>query len=159
MAAITFTPDSNLTSEFERIIARLRKPSPVNREVIADAIRESIAENFRRESGDGAEWPQLAAMTVAQRQEHGYPGEHPMLVRSGSLLDSLTNPNNADHIEKLTATNESLDVEIGSLDSRVIALDRGLGNVPARPFLALDEQQIDRVGDAIEAYFDALFSL
>jgi len=156
---VTFESDGILTTELDRLIGRIKRPPTLNRDVIGDAIRGAIAENFSNESGDGGRWRALSPVTVRERQKRGFPGEHPILVQTGKLLDSLTNPNAAQHIDQVTVFSDGFAIDIGSSDERVPKLDQGEDRIPARPFLALDDQQLDRVGDAVEAYFGALFNL
>jgi hypothetical protein len=53
----------------------------------ADLVLQTNEETFSRE---GPGWAHLARSTVLQRERLGYPGEHPILVRSGRLMRSLT---------------------------------------------------------------------
>ncbi len=46
--------------------------------------------NFRTEGGEVGGWADLAQRTVAEREERGFGGEHPILIRYGGLQDAVT---------------------------------------------------------------------
>ena len=54
----------------------------------ADYMLDSIHANFEVE-GRRAKWAPLAKFTVKDRLASGFPGEHPILQRTGRLKDSI----------------------------------------------------------------------
>jgi hypothetical protein len=56
---------------------------------VAEAVRLGFAWNFAHESGGGEPWAPLAPMTVAERHQLGFAGEHPILQRTRELKRSL----------------------------------------------------------------------
>jgi phage gpG-like protein len=156
MSQVTFT-SSDIAKVFDEIVDRFTKPKMSNIDVITNDMRLAISENFANESGNGEKWEPLAARTVAEREEFGFPGSNPILVRTGEFLKSLTNPNDIDHIERVKQYANGFEVEVGSKDYRTLVLNYGDISVPARPFLTMDASQEDRLSIAIEDYLDALF--
>ena len=154
---VTFVSDGSLEQQIKEIVQRIQRPNPVNIDVISDTMRAIVRENFESESGDGQPWTQLARQTVEEREQQGYPGEHPILIRSGDLFESATNPNDPDHVERVEGNLAGFSVLIGTNDPRATRLNNGGGRIPARPFMTADGEQTDILATAIEAYFDALF--
>ena len=154
---VTFVSDGSLDAEIKKIAERLQRPNPVNVDVISDTMRAIVRENFATESGDGQAWQELARSTVEERESLGYPGEHPILIRSGDLFESATNPNDSGHIERVEPDLTGFSVTIGTNDPRARKLNDGAGRIPARPFMTADSEQFDILANAVEAYFDALF--
>lgn len=151
MSQVTFTSKDldTVLNDFEKT---LRTPNRVNIDVISDTMRQAVAENFATESGDGAAWRPLAAETVEEREFLGFPGTNPILFRTGDLLESVTNPNDTDHVEQVFGDDAGFTVTIGTSDPRAGRLNA------VRPFLTMDETQEERLASAIDAYFDALFT-
>lgn len=156
MSDVRFT-SKDLDEMLDGIVETFNKPKLSNVDVISNQMRQAIYENFSNESGDGVAWVPLAQQTVEEREFLGFPGTNPILIRTGDLLNSLINPNDADHVEDITATAAGFTVDIGTMDSRAGELNNGSGRIPARPFLTMDDAQEQRLEAAIEAYFDALF--
>jgi len=128
-------------------------------EKIADAGRMGIALNFATESAGGTPWPPLAPWTVAERQELGFAGEHPILVRSGSLKSSLVDPRHPLNLTDISTHGgysyiERIHIELGSLDERFPILHAGGITdegyyVPARPMTVLADESLQRLETSI----------
>lgn len=57
---------------------------------------------FASEGGSGSGgWAPLAPATVRDRIRHGFPGDHPILHRTGALEASLTDPHAAGAVERV----------------------------------------------------------
>ncbi len=154
MTTVTFTGDGDPLDDLERVMRRLTNPTAADLEIFTDAIREGFAQNFANESTAGGQaWKKLAPMTVRERKKRGYPGEHPILVQSGDLLNSLVNPNHPQHITEIVATGGGWAVSVGSNDDRVVKLDAGEDRIPARPFLDVERSLLD---NAAENFFAML---
>lgn len=65
---------------------------------VETVLRESVRARFSSEGRPQSPWPALTAATNLDRIRHGYPPEHPILVRSGALLDSFTLRAHPEHI-------------------------------------------------------------
>jgi hypothetical protein len=61
-------------------------------------LRESVRARFSSEGKPQFPWPALTEATNLDRIRQGYPPEHPILMRSGLLLDSMTLRSHPDHI-------------------------------------------------------------
>lgn len=157
MESITFK-SADIDQVLKEFVDGFSKPNSVNADVIPNAMRQAIYENFVDEYGDG-NWKPLAPATVKDRIRKGFSGTNPILQRTESLLNSLINPNNSDHIEETMVSGSGWTVDVGSNDERTPWLDQGTddGHIPARPFLTMDARQEDRLAAAVEAYFDSLF--
>lgn len=148
-----FTPTAQTLSFFNDL-ALLGRLSPTNSDMaaVSEVIRRGIAENFANESaGDAGPWQQLAPRTVIERINQGYPGDHPILVRSGAYRDSFTNPSAPGHVEDISVTASGFLVEVGSTDDRAEILEYGLGNIPERPVTILSSAFEDEIGNAFES--------
>jgi len=130
-------------------------------EVYATAVRDIF-------SAEGPGWERLKPMTMEERAILGYGAEHPILVREGELLRSLTELNNPQHTIYVPSawgetephvTGSTLDesafagddqwFSFGTLDDRFEALDFRRPMVPGA-----NEQQ--GIGQAIEQRLVAL---
>jgi phage gpG-like protein len=122
--------------------ASLADQSPALRE-IADDFREMIARQFASEGrAGGTPWaPRKAVRGVReppsrQRANH----ESPLLVRSGALLRSLTEPGAAGHVEEL----EGQSLAIGTSVPYASFHQTGTRYMPARPIIVLSGARSER---------------
>lgn len=91
---------------------------------------EHVGETFATE-GFG-KWAPLAPRTVEERIALGYGGEHPILVRTGSLRDSLTR-NSVIHLRR---TDTSAELRIGTRHELFLIHQRSSRvNMPSRPMV------------------------
>lgn len=128
-------------------------------EKVADAGRRGIALNFATESAGGEPWPHLAPMTVEERRSLGFAGEHPILQRTGSLKESLTDPSHPLNITNVLTHGyygyrERIYIELSSADERFPLLQAGgltdLGYyIPPRPMTLLGIEAIRQLEDTI----------
>lgn len=85
-----FYGDQQLDRTLERFELGATDASPAF-EKIGDSLARAERRQFKSEGNYGsAGWAPLAPRTVRERQRLGYGGEHPILVRTGDLRDSLT---------------------------------------------------------------------
>lgn len=141
---ITFTPTSDTIhfyAALDNILARIGSPSVGELSEVSAAIRQGFAENFAAEAvGDIAPWDPLSPRTVLERIQAGFPGEHPILVRTGSYRASFIDRNASDHVEEVTATGSGFVLDVGSEDDRAEVLEFGSGKVPERPVTILSDE-------------------
>lgn len=92
-----------LKARFSRLDFRMKDMKPVFKGLI-DTFRKEISMQFNTEGAHGGHpWQQLASSTVLDRISKGFPGEHPILQRTGRLRDSLTEENHIDACGGITA--------------------------------------------------------
>jgi phage gpG-like protein len=133
------------------LLAQLSDLSP-SMEQIAEDIREMEAEQFASAGASGGTpWAALAPSTVKRKR-----GAGGILVDSGALLDSLSDPESPDHVEAI----DNLSLEIGTdlpyARFQQTGAGRGFGEgslppaprrghgVPMRPLLVLTADRRDR---------------
>lgn len=134
------SPTRKSKAEFHRVFARLeRLPQIVADELVRpliDFVREvGISEIFDREGIPS--WALLALPTVKQRIRLGFPGTHPILVRTGSLRASLTERGHPHNIEVIQKQGGNVTMILGTTDPRFGVLHAGwpARHIPARPML------------------------
>jgi len=118
------------------------------------AIRATFAANFASESAGGAQWAPLAPRTVAERIRLGYPGERPILVRSGSYRRTFTEPDDPDHYGEIERRSGRTVIEEGTRDIRAGTLEFGSDRVPARPVMQPGEAGREHIGAVLDRIFD-----
>ncbi len=134
-------------------------------EIIADAARRGIALNFERESEPSGEpWVPLARRTQAERRlgidgrgiRFSVGAEHPILVRTGDLKRSFTDPQHPRNVTQFMRILGRTIIILSAEDdpktpNRIRTLNSGgltMSNsiVPARPFIGLSrdaERQVE----------------
>lgn len=158
---IKFVPspeNSIVWNDLNQFIQNVERPSKKKIKRVADAIRWGFAENFADErAGDLGNWEPLASRTIDERISQGYPGENPILVRSGDYKESFTNQSDPDHVELLEYSSDGWDLFVGSQDERVDILEdggwNGAGFVPPRPVLYLGADQQQLLARALDEFF------
>jgi phage gpG-like protein len=77
--------------KFALLAGRFEDYRPVLGGPILGTLREMVKIQFATE-GDafGSGWPELAPSTIRDREGKGYGGAHPIMIREGRLLKSLT---------------------------------------------------------------------
>jgi phage gpG-like protein len=106
--------------------------SPALRE-IADDFREMVAQQFASEGrAGGAPWAIRKSRGGARSRSAGWP----LLVRTGTLRDSLTAPGAA-HIEEMDARSLTL----GSRVPYAMFHQLGTRRMPARPMIVLTDER------------------
>lgn len=137
---MTLSPTTESIAEFHRVFEKLEQlPRVIVNELtvpLIDFIREAgIGEIFEREGIPP--WTFLALPTVKQRIRLGFPGTHPILVRTGELRASLTARGHPHGIEVVQAQGGDVSIVLGTTDPRFGVLHAGYRarNIPARPML------------------------
>lgn len=131
--------------EMEQIVTRLRQPPAAKLEPIKRSIRAGFAENFETESAGGIPWAPLALPTVVDRILHGFPGNHPILQRTGGYRASFTDANNADHISITEQADGRTVLAEGSDDFRVPFHEQGGAIIPQRRVLVMSQNAQDHI--------------
>jgi phage virion morphogenesis protein len=122
-----------------------RRPSDMSEAMteIAGIMRDAVVENFDKE-GRPETWTPLAEATVKDRREQGFGPEHPILKRTGTLLDSVQE--SSDDREAVVSTN----LRYAALQHFGGEAGRGKKvKIPPRPFLVLTPEDEDEIVDVL----------
>ena len=174
---ITVSFEVEQSEAWDRFWLELGRVGEVSRreaEIIADAARRGIADNFEHErSPDGAPWVPLAPLTRRIRAEgiddRGVPfrtgAAHPILVRTGDLKRSFVDRNHPRNVTRVTRGDGVVQVLLSAQDDpqtpgRIALLNDGgdfmtatwgaelvLRHVPARPFIGLSDRALAQVDE------------
>ncbi len=159
---LTLRADDATAKEIDRILAGLRRmvtPGQAEIQPIRDAIHLAFAENFDREGSGSGLWAALAERTVLERLELGYPGDHPILIRSGEYADTWINQDAPGHGSEIEAEAATWRIAEGSNDPRAPALEFGGPRLPARPVADLSDWQIEAIAADVEQVLDRLMGM
>ena len=126
--------------------ARLSDLSPAW-EQVGTALLQDFATNFAEEGGvfgklAWAQWQPLRPATVQDRIRKGFPGEHPILVRTGDLMTSTTvrgAPNNVFEVGPNSLV-------LGTTDVKAKYHQFGTRNMPARKVVGISAQRAGWAG-------------
>lgn len=116
---------------------------------VATILREATEEQFATEGHHASGgWPDLADSTNRDRERHGFPPEHPIMVRTERLLSSLTRKADPEHVEH--ASEDSL--RFGTLVPYAVyhQSSRPRRQIPFRPLVGLTEADKRRITKAIQ---------
>lgn len=105
-------------------------------EMVGEYMLEQFRTNYAMEGGwvgKGTEWAPLAASTVKDRIRRGWPGEHPILERSGQLKESITERGAAYNVFDVRPDG----VTIGTADPIAPFHQFGTSRMPARQMVGL----------------------
>lgn len=147
--------------EVQKLIAGIddmRKPPTASKagDTVGKAIREQYAAQFASEGGrSGAPWAQLRPRTVRDRMRQGYPGRHPILVRSGGYKDSWIERYDRAHFSQLNVTAHGWEYGEGSTDFRAAWMEHGTRYMVARPVRTALMRGNIAIIRALEMIYDA----
>ena len=136
-----------IQQQLQRLAARVADLRPVMADV-AEAMLESVRDNLDNERGPSGPWPELAAATILRRQLQGkWPGK--MLQVSGTLKNTIT-PGHDGHSAFVTAPARYAAIHhFGGPAGR-----GGKVNIPARPFMYLDNESQAEVFDTLSRHLE-----
>ena len=113
---------------------------------IAPFFRQRAELRFVGEGDDTTgPWAPLAASTVAIRQGMGFPGEHPINIRTGDLYDYITKGRGTIVHEGAGDTAlhfPQAEAPSAKLSKKLIGAQMGTTKAPARPVLAVGETDL-----------------
>ena len=120
---------------------------------IGDSVRAGIWRTFENEGAAPRKWARLAPFTVKDRIEKGFPGEHPILFRTGSLEASWIERSHPLHNQFVKRTATGLELSVGSEDDRVPILTLGslVMHMPPRPMHEISDADVERVAQRTES--------
>lgn len=116
---------------------------------VGTALLLDFMENFHEEGGvfgkgAWAQWQPLRPSTVLDRRRLGYPGEHPILVREGDLLASVTIRGAANNVFQVGPNS----LVLGTTDRTARWHQFGTRRMPARRIVGISPQRARRGGRA-----------
>lgn len=120
-------------AEFLQQADALSQPPDEAIRSVQEVIRAVFAGNFARESGGDQKWAALAPRTVRERERLGYPGDHPILVRTDEYRRSFIEGEHPLHYSESEISGGVWRVEEGSIDPRGDQLEYGDFRTPPRP--------------------------
>jgi len=121
------------------------------RRSVVSAVGMGFRENFETESAGGTPWQQLARSTVYERITLGFPGEHPILVRTGRYMRTWVDSSDPLNRAEWTTNAGGVELSVTSNDPRKGALSGDDVNVPARHVHILSDNAINVLGGVIES--------
>jgi hypothetical protein len=131
--------------EFLRVMDALIKwPEKAATEIESEAgwyIRQRFKRNFSEE-GYPDKWAQLRPRTIAERLALGFPPAHPILVRTGDLMRSVTQLGHARNASEMKRGRAQLTLTLSSSDPRFARLSGGADNMAARPMVVLSDSDL-----------------
>lgn len=136
-------PTEESKARLDHVILGLAERIPIMAGAVTytaeDVFIEEVKETFAAEGLHGTNWDELAPFTQDEREELGFPREHPILVRTGLLRANLTTDAVVERDDPGTG-NASL--KIGTTDERFEELqmgrggdENGRGALPPRPMV------------------------
>ncbi len=128
---------------------RFRNFKPVLQQSVHPALLDEIRANFRTEGGlVRGGWHPLSPVTVAEKARLGFPAA--ALVRTGDLLESLTNPDHPDHVAIFTKDS----VKILADSEKYRGHDQGVPatNLPARQMVPDRVRNIALIRESIRRH-------
>jgi len=151
------TPESqaainDMVDRLESIGERLGPPVI---EAAIDLAQTVILSNFQGEGSGivgGRQWAPLRPRTQREREWLNLPGigpEHPILIRTGALLESLVDESSSSNVmEKMQIGPGHWKGRLGTTDYRFEELQQGvLGRkLPARPMWPIGDAEVRFVG-------------
>lgn len=103
--------------------------------------RQTIKERFDKEqSPDGQKWKPLSQSTIHHRKKRHKSGNMKILQDTGELRRSITYEANPD------------SVRVGTVLKYARTHQFGRGNIPARPFLGVNEDEKKHISSMLSAY-------
>lgn len=103
-------------------------------EGVADYVRQVMIPRTFRQEGPG--WRRLSLRTQREREFAGYDPKHPILRRTGDLMNELTQKSHPSHIE-IIRVGKNARIEIGGSSKKFVENQMGMReqNLPARPMV------------------------
>lgn len=144
--------NAEVSIALERLIAGHEDLSPLMRN-IAGILEYAVEENFA--AGGRPAWEPLSTVTTGRRSKRGtWPGQ--MLQESGRLAASVVSESGRNFARVGTNDQKAATHQFGAAKGQFGKTKHGVpipwGDIPARPFLALDESDLSEIGRAAIDY-------
>lgn len=146
---VTLHAPKNPFVDLEAFIKRLERPGNAEQRKVFDAINLGFQSNFSAEGSLRGKWRALAPATIIDRQRRGFAGQHPVLVRTGTLRASFVQ-RGGDHVEEFQYTAQGWRMVAGSKSE--IGFFQELGTrrgIPPRPITELTGAAEERIINTI----------
>jgi len=150
--------DKGVKKALQELSERVEDLTPVMRR-IGELLVSSVQENFNREGrysepgswrGGSKRWQPLAPSTIRQRERLGYwPGQ--ILTRTGRLKSSINYQAGKDHVVVGTNLIYAAIHQFGGKAGR-----GHRANIPARPFLVVQDEDLEEIREIIRDYIAGL---
>lgn len=150
--------DKGMQKMLRELSERMEDLTPVMRR-IGELLVSSVQENFNREGrysepgswrGGPKRWQELAPSTIRQRERQGYwPGQ--ILTRTGRLKSSINYHAGKDHVVVGTNLIYAAIHQFGGKAGR-----GHRANIPARPFLVVQDEDLEEIREIIRDYIARL---
>ena len=139
---------NDIAAALARLAAANSDMTPLMGE-IAGNLHDTVEENFAQEGRPA--WVPLSAVTVAQRGNAG-----PILQRSGQLAASITPSHDATSAtagtNKIYARTQQFGAKKGAFGRTTRGAPIPWGDIPARPFFALSDDDTEAILELVLAY-------
>lgn len=151
--------DADIRAKLTDAVARLSDPSPMMAE-IAEVLLASTQDRFKTKKGpDGTAWAARSPATLAaydRRKEKagGQASWGGVLHYSGQLGNNIFSRSGADFAEIASPEPYAAMMQFGGTKSKFPHL---WGNIPARPFLGLSEEDRVNLVDIISEWVSGAF--
>jgi len=146
--------DEGVKKSLRELSDRVEDLTPVMK-MIGELLVSSVQENFNREGrysepgswrGGSKRWKPLAPSTIKQRKRLGYwPGQ--ILTRTGRLRSSINYRAGRDHVAVGTNVIYAAIHQFGGKAGR-----GHRANIPARPFLVVQDEDLEEIREIIADY-------
>ena len=150
--------DRAVTEALNRLRVAATDMRPAMREIAA-TLEDAVEESFDREAAaDGTPWAPLAESTTARRADRGtWPGSILQETGGRGLAGSMSSTYGSDHAvagtNKVYAPTHQFGAERGEFGTTRRGQPIPWGDIPARPFLGIDDEHRDEIVDALNRHF------
>lgn len=154
-----FPSGSALASSLTRWSGDIRSFEPVLRRIVKEVVKPRIEENFIKETEAGdKKWDKLAEITpfIGYRQMHN-AADNPILDVTGKLKRVALQDNiwTFDNRAGVAFVRDLPGAEYGRAQQHGApnyGLSGGLADIPARPFIIIRREDIDRAEEIVKAW-------
>jgi hypothetical protein len=150
---VTLANRSEVEAMLDRVADIGERLGPLILDEGMNFAHEVVLDIFRGEGTSGivggAAWASLKKYTQLERTRLGFPPEHPILFRTGSLLDALVDEGSPDNVFEITHVGPGhWRAMLGTTDTRFEELQVGDAsrNLPARPMWPVGDAETRFVG-------------
>lgn len=122
---------------------------------VGQDLLDSFRDNFTSEGGGfggWSSWAPLADSTVAERARLGYGGEHPILQRTGQLMESLTTEGAPGNVFEVGPNSLTVGTEVYYAPFHQF----GTRKMPSRPVVGLSWDMQSQIVDRLNTYVQSV---
>ena len=145
----TDTPYVRGSDKLARRIAAIRAnlQLPALTEEIATLLLKRTIDRFDAEMApNGSKWEPLDTATIQRRARGGFPGDHPILRRTGTLRDSIAViKGGVGAVYTNTGAESRIGIQSPKIAEYARVLNAGGRGIPARRFLGVSQLDVKAV--------------